>query len=275
MKKLMIILTIILCISCIKEPIERTIPGNVNVTIDYAFPTRSGDITAKSLEPGIYLNFYNKYISSKVLTPRTYYLEFDGMNNNHYSTGASGIWGSKMLITLAPDRYVVKGYSHPTKYPVCGDTCYLKFHDTIDITHTSTNITLKAYYDCSLILLDTTNVKKTLFFADTTTWTFNMQFSNAVKKTMMKTEDFYHSFYSEGPANGDGYDKTQLYLTVTSRQWERPMPETPTPSNPHPSNTPVNKSSIIALWLYTWTAGKYYYFEDTSDAYILTPMTGN
>ena len=277
MKTLIFVLTIMMCISCTKEPNEPTDltnQKNANVTLDYAF-TSYGNITAK--DGSLYLNFYNKYISSKILTPRTYEIQFQTFPTNLPGTviTAEGVWGSKMLVTIPPGKYVVAGFSHPVKYPVCGDTCYLKFHDTIDITQTSTNITLKAYYDCSLILLDTTDVKKTLFFADTTKWTFYTQFSNAVKKTMMKTEDFYHSFYSEGPANGDGYDKTQLYLNVTSRRWLPVVPEMPTPMNPHPSNNPVNKSTTIILWLYSWTPGKYYYFENTSDVYNLTPMTGN
>ena len=269
MKTLLFLLTIMLCVRCTKEPMDIPSTGNVKISIDYGFPS-SGNITTKGTS--VYLDFYNKYISSKILTPRTYSINFTSINL-HTAQTVEGEWGSKMLVSLAPDKYAIEGISHPTKYPVCGDTCYLKFHDTIDITQTSTNITLKAYYDCSLILLDTTDVKNTLFFADTTKWTYYTYFYKAVKKTMMKTEAFYHSFYSEGPANGDGYDKTNLYLNVVSRRTE-PVIAMPTPMNPHPP-TIENKSTTIVLWLYTWQPGKYYYFENTADVYNLTPMTSN
>jgi hypothetical protein len=235
--------------------------GDVKISIDYGFPS-TGNITAKGESP--YLYFYNKYISSKVLTPKTYSINFTAINL-HTAQTVSGQWGSKMLVSLAPDKYAIEGVSQPLKYPVCGDTCYLKFHDTIDITQTSTNITLKAYYDCSLILLDTTDVKSTRFFADTTKWSFYTSFHNAVKTTMMKTEDFYHAFYFEGAANGDGYDKTQLYLNVISRRTET----IPSPTGPYVQN----KSTTFILWLYEWEAGKYYYFENTDNGYTLTPMT--
>jgi hypothetical protein len=264
MKKLIIGLIVSVMFSCTKQPVE-TYPGNVNVTLDYAFPSRSGDITAKDGSP--YLNFYNKYISSKVLTPKTYVINFNALTLQTATT-AAGEWGSKILVALPPDKYAVNGVSRPVRYGVCGDTCYLKFHDTIDITQTTTNITLKAYYDCSLILLDTTDVKKALLFADTTKWTFYQTFHNAVKTTMMKTADFYHTFYADGPANGDGCDKTNLYLNVTSRR-------TQTIIDPLRGPFTENISTDIILWLYKWEPGKYYYFSATDNGYTLSPMIGN
>ena len=60
---LFFLLTIMMYVACTKEPIEPTNssnPKNVNVTIDYAFPVRSGSMVTKS-QP-TYLDFYTKYI---------------------------------------------------------------------------------------------------------------------------------------------------------------------------------------------------------------------
>jgi hypothetical protein len=253
-------LTIMMCLSCTKEPIDPANQGNVIVTLDFGFPA-SGNITAKS--ESSYLDFYTKYISSKVLTPKTYFLYFQGVNLHNYIQ-VSGKWGIPLLVALPPDRYEVGGFSWPTKYSACGDTCYLKFNETVDITQTSTNITLKAIYDCSLILLDTTDVKSTKLIADTIKLP---QYRNTVKTTMMKSEDFYHTFLSNNATNGVGQDKIEgLSLKVTSRQKELIT---------HPEEIPFyrNKWVDIPLSLYIWEAGKYYYFSNTSNGYNLSPMT--
>jgi hypothetical protein len=272
MKKLSVLLILAFCtIRCTKIPdaAKDTITNKVSISLDYTFPSRSGDMAAK--DGPTYLDFYNQYISSKILTPRTYYIMFTSLTL-HTGTGINGKWGNKVQAYIPPDRYEIDGYSQPTKYQVWGDTCYLKFHDTIDITKTSTDVTLKALYDCSLILLDTTDVKNTILHADTTKWTYPALFSNTVKKTMMKSGAFYNAFYSNGPANGDGYYKADLYLTVTSRRIDT------TYSSVHGVQTIYvhNRTGEIVLSLYTWTPGKYYYFSESDNNYNLSPMiSGN
>jgi hypothetical protein len=230
--------------------------GNVKISLDYGFAS-SGSITTKGVSS--YLDFYNKYITSKVLTPRTYNLTFLGFSPlPNIAQGMQGKWGDKLFIPLPPGKYFVTGQSYPTKYDICGDTCYLSFHDTIYITQTTTNITLKAYYDCSLILLDTTDVKSTELFGNAP--------ANSIKSTMMKGE-FYHSFYANGPANGAGQDKFDLNLKVTSRQIET-IPSYDYPYIPYTRN----KAITMYLWYYTWEAGRYYYFSNTNNGYTLSPM---
>jgi hypothetical protein len=263
---LFLLLTIMVCVSCTKEPNEPTNPGNITVILNFGFAS-SGSITPKNTDS--YLDFYNKYITSKILTPKTYEINFYGLNSNHIGTAIFGKWGSKQLVCLPPDRYKVYGTSRPTKYRVCGDTCYFKFNDTITITSTTEDITLKAIYDCSLILFDTTDVGTTKISADTTKWTFPAPFHNAVKQKMMKTEGYYHTFYFDGAANGVGYDKTILDLNITSRSSNLVY------DSGYPINPPIvmHKSTDILLWLYMWTSGKYYYFNSTSNGYNLSPMT--
>jgi hypothetical protein len=236
-------LTITLCISCTKEPMDISSTGNVKISIDYGFPS-SGNITTKG--NSVYLDFYTKYIASKILTPHTYTLLFEGINN-HLTTAVSGKWANKDLVALPPDRYAIQGSSYPTKYDLCGDTCYLEFHDTVDITQTSTSVILKADYVCSLILLDTTNVKSTEFQGVMTGWTY--------KTTMLKTEGFYSSFITGKPMDESEHSSNvHLDLVVTERN---------------------NKVVTILLWTYSWEDGKYYYFGNTDNNYNLSPMTSN
>lgn len=244
MKTLILLsLTITLCISCTKEPMDIPSTGNVKISIDYGFPS-SGNITTKGTS--VYLDFYTKYIASKILTPRTYTLLFEGINN-HLTTAVSGKWANKDLIALPPDRYAIQGNSYPTQYDLCGDTCYLEFHDTINITQASTNIMLKAQYVCSLILLDTLNVKSTEFGGVMTGFTY--------KKTMLKTEGFYSSFITAKHIDTSHHsNNVDLDLVVTERN---------------------NKVVTILLWTYLWEDGKYYYFGNTDNGYNLSPMTGN
>jgi hypothetical protein len=267
MKTLIFFLLIILCLSCTKEAIEPTNPGNVTVTLNFGFPS-SGNITAKSESP--YLNFYTNYISSKVLTPKTYGLTFESIGvTPNFSQGINGKWGNKIFVPLPTGKYAVTGFSLPNadfvhpRYYICGDTCYLRFHDTITITQTSANITLRAYYDCSLLLIDTTDVKSTELYVDAPS-TLPV---DAIKPTMMKTNEFYHTFLRDGYDNGHGNDQIPLKLKVTSRQMV-------TVYDSGPQNLPrtYNKSRTLYLYLFTWDAGKYYYFSNTDNGYALLPM---
>lgn len=282
MKTLILLsLTITLCISCTKDPKELIDPKNVYITFDYAFP-KSGDIAPKG--ESAYLTFYHKYIESKILTPRTYYANLYDADK---LVGASiyGIWGKKSLFVVPPGKYVIEGISWPVTYvssgmaitnSICGDTAYLKFHDTITVTQTSTNILLNAQYDCSLVLLDTTEVKSTMLFAiDTTNLGIFTPYSKSVKREMMKTEEFYHSFLFNGTLNGIGYDKVDLYLSVTTTRMEMVYHGPGTTSYDMPSAYLENIVKIFPLWVYQMQPGKYYFFENTANGYTLTPMTSN
>jgi hypothetical protein len=273
MKKSLILLLILVCLSCTKQPIEPTNSKEVKISIDYAFPTRSGYITPKGSTD--YLNFYTKYVEGKILTPKTYVLTFTRLDD--YSTPESsedfrnnlfvtvGKWASKDQISILPGKYLVGGYSFPInrtiipgtpnnivimKNDIIGDTCYIEFHDTLTITQTTASITLKAKYACSLILLNTTDVLNTFlkqsedYYKDMGDWSF--------KTSMMKTEEFYHSFVrSEFVSGVPYYYNIQLIV-----------------------NKIMNERVTINLWNYSWENSKYYYFEFANNNYTLAPMIG-
>jgi hypothetical protein len=256
MKYLFFFLVIIMCLSCTKqpnEPTDLTNQNNVNITLDYAFPVHSGDMVTKG--ESTYLDFYNDYILSKILTPKTYSLQFVGpFNNWSINQNVTGQWGSKSLISLPPGKYIVQGGSGSTPPLICSDTCFFTFNDTIEITQTSTNLILKAHYGCSLILLDTADVKSTKIEA-------NPEYK--IIPTMMKIGGFYHTFI--GNVN-NVYPAPNFSITVTHRSME-PI-QNSGPYGPFYQN----KSTIILLYLYTLEIGKYYYFENTSNGYTIVPM---
>ena len=240
--------------SCAKIPdAANDATSNVKVTLDYAFP-HSGNITTKGLASS-YLDFYTKYIESKLLTPRTYILLFTGHKgvDSLPSTGSTvyagsviqviGKWGSNDLVSLPPDVYTVTGMSVPTQYDLAGDTCYLNFDDIITVTASTTSIVLKADYTCSLVLLDTTNVRGTSIVTER-----KVGYST-YKPTMLKTDGFYSTFVVANSNIDENH--YQLDLKVTTK------------------DGPVD----IGLWSYHFTAGKYYYFGNTGSNYTLSQFT--
>jgi|ERR1035437_1070084 hypothetical protein len=247
MKTLIFFLVIMMCISCTKEPNEPTDLNNqknANVTLDYAFPSRTGDITAKG--ESVYLDFYTKYIESKILTPRTYILSFHGLTND-FVLSVTGKWSDKDLISLPPDKYSIIGSSVPKTYELCGDTCYLQFGDTIDVTATTTNITLRAFYTCALLLFDATNIESTNINAE------HPEKGYTYKTTMVKTEEFYHTFLltSGGGTEDYGMQGAELSLTIYTKD---------------------NGEWGFGIWKYQFMPGKYYSFSSSDGGFTLPQM---
>lgn len=240
-----ILSVLMMCVSCAKESVEPAPPvvnatkGNVKVLIDYGF-------TSGNIKGPIYLNFYNKFILSKVLTPRTYQLIFEGKDSTTFMTTAIGHWGTSNFINLPRGTYAVRGESNPTLNNIAGDTCYLKFDEVITIDPATTSVTLKAIYTCSLILIDTLNVKKAELFSGGNN-------GNTFKKDLLKTEEYYHTFARDSYLMDRSKYAVNFTLMVTKRN----------------SNV-VN----LLLWNYFWEAGKYYYFANTESGYSL-PAMGN
>lgn len=227
--------------SCTKESVEPTVKGkdNVKVLIDYGF-------TSGNIKGPVYMDFYNKYILSKTLTPRTYQLIFSSQDSTGFNTTAIGHWGKSNFISLPKGTYKVTGESNPTTYNIAGDTCYLGFDEIITIDQAAT-VTLKAKYTCSLILIDTANVLKAELFkaVSSNTGTF--------KSTLIKSDAYYHTFARDSYLMDRSKYAVNFTLKVTKR-----------------NSDVVN----LLLWNYFWEAGKYYYFANTESGYSL-PAMGN
>ena len=158
----MLIMASILCFtSCSKEDDGYT-PQEVDFSLDYTF-VESGNM-ARASGTDVYNNFYEKYIKTKQLTPRTYYLEF--FANEEKILTINGQWGTNTGIRLPEGEYRVVGYSYPietyAEQPqyLPSDTVYITFDENVNIIKDMTILTLNAKYDSYLLLFDKANKQK-------------------------------------------------------------------------------------------------------------------
>jgi hypothetical protein len=243
-----IVLLVVILYGCSKEVIKPTIKNDIKVSVDYFLPVHSGDMISKS-NSSSYLNFYNKYIVTKILTPKTYNLNFINLETD-YKWGVSGLWEAHDLISVPPGKYRIYGDSRAEED--CSDHCSFVFDDTVIISSVTTTLALKAIYACSLLLLDTTNIGYTKF---STTHPNPL----VITKSMMKTDDVYHSFISD-QVNGPVYSNLSIDLWIANRPLD---------------GEDFGTGMSISITSYKWQTGKYYFIENTGNNYIIPLMTGN
>ena len=164
MKKIlsmMLIMTSLICfVSCSNDEEEFYTPQEVDFTLDYTF-VESGSMTRATGE-SVYNDFYEKYIKSKQLTPKTYSITFKNKTTGATAT-VNGIWGSKDGIRLVEGEYEVTGVSTPkatatTTIDDCvSDTAFLSFKETVNITKDMYYLTLTAKYNSYLLMFDSEN----------------------------------------------------------------------------------------------------------------------
>jgi hypothetical protein len=241
MKTKLFLLIALSTLACTKIPDEKdTVTNNVSISLDYKLITRSDYMITKGLSSisDEYQTFYSKYIASRVLTPARYALNFEGINN-HFKGQFVGKWKNKDLITLPSDTYIVSGKSWPKVFRASGDTCYLAIQDIIVVDANTTNLTLKAVYDCYLILFDNSNIS--IYSITESPYINDIGIAGEHNPRMLKTENFYHIFCV---ANN---------ITVNLE-------------------TSDHETSRYDFANYQFTKGKYYYFEYVNGSYTLPPM---
>lgn len=157
MKKMFYIglLALALC-SCSKEEVDTT-PKEVDVKLDYTF-AESGSMTRAGAD--MYGAFYDKYIKTKKLTPKTYSLTFKDKSTGYKTLEVSGAWDDNISVRLPSGNYTVTGMSHPIieNYENSpADTVYMKFSEDVTIKEDMTELVLTAQYDSYLLLFDKAN----------------------------------------------------------------------------------------------------------------------
>jgi len=220
--------------SCSKEPVELK---TVTISLNYELNVRSAPLKSADVN---YLAFYNKYIVTRLLTPFSYKLHFQGSKG--FSGNINGAWKKNDLFTLPIDTYIVTGTSFPVRNKsynfeddTYSDTTYVSFSDTISIDANTTSITLKGEYDCYLMLIENNDLNSCRF-----------NYYPDVQSPMKNTENFYHVYVHSLVA--------AQYAYVVA----------------------INKSgftSIIYLDTFPWSKGKYYYFTSIGGSYSLSPMS--
>lgn len=176
MKKFLLVASAVIALtSCSSEESEITqAPHEVNVSLSYSL-VESGSMTRNSGE--VYSDFYEKYIKTKQLAPKTFELTF-----TNKETGATAVirgdWNKKHSFKLLTGIYEVTGISHPQANN-CIDSLYLCFNENVTITNETTGINLTANYDSYLLMFDKSDKKdiKLIFSSSTggsgTTYSLN------------------------------------------------------------------------------------------------------
>lgn len=235
MKKFLLVASAFIALtSCSSEESEITqAPHEVNVSLSYSL-VESGSMTRNSGE--VYSDFYEKYIKTKQLAPKTFELTF-----TNKETGATAVirgdWNKKHSFKLLTGIYEVTGISHPQANN-CIDSLYLCFNENVTITNETTGINLTANYDSYLLMFDKSDKKdiKLIFSSSTggsgTTYSLN------------NTDNLYYAFIYELLSIG------RNYISI-SRD---------------------GKSSSIELDDMPFEKGKYYYFNDISNSFDIPPM---
>lgn len=135
------------------------------ILLDYSLP-ESGSMSRGGAE--IYADFYNKYISSRKLTPTTYSLTFTNKSDQS-KVEINDLWSKNNALKLIAGTYKVEGYSRSTERDSDGgiDTLYLTFNEEIKIEANTKKIVLNAIYDCSMLFFDAEGVKEAYYYYGT------------------------------------------------------------------------------------------------------------
>ena len=213
-------------------------PVEVEFSLDYHF-VESGSMTKSGEE--IYSNFYEKYVKTKQLTPRTFTLKFKNVETGATST-FNGIWDKAHTVKMTTGEYEVTGESFPQmNYGHFNlDSLYICFDETVVITEATKSLNLTAKYDSWLLMFDKGD-------KDNIHYTINETYSD--KSVDLKIlDDVYYSFFNTLDISEDNTLKISRGKFV----------------------------SEIKMNAIPFEKGKYYYFNDTSNSFDIPPMeSGN
>lgn len=233
---LMLAAASMLCVTSCSSEEEISVPQEVEFTVDYSF-AESGSMTRASGSE-VFDTFFEKYIKTKKITPKTYSLRF--MNEKTKATAEfKGYWDQEDGIRLPEGVYVVTGTSAPKgdNYGV-SDSVYISFEDKITLTKDMNKLTLKADYNSFLAFFDAQNSKEV-------SYNTGGSYSHKLKKT---EDNIFYIFVN----------------TITSNSGNFGIA--------HKNNT----FSYIYLQGMPFEKGKYYYFNDMTNSFDLPKMeSGN
>lgn len=148
MKKLAIIFAAIAVLAGCEKPAQEPTPQDVNITITYSLDTSVGSDMTKATDAEVFDMFYQKMKTGELVAP-SYNLTF-----TETATGAkyefSGDWADKDMITIRTGKYKIEGTSTATGNYI-QQLASIKFDEEVEISTSSSSITLKAIYDCFLL----------------------------------------------------------------------------------------------------------------------------
>ena len=219
---------------------EEYVPQEVEFLIDYAF-TESGSMT-RATGSETYTYFYDKYIKSKQLTPKTYTLQFT--NNDTKATATiRGNWERKDAIRLPEGNYTIEGVSQPIEKYEYSDSVFLAFKQVVDLNKDDSNLVLNAMYDSFLLMFDAENT------AEIELGTV-ISSSGSPEKQVVNDGKLYWLFLESVICSYDRKDYSYC-LDITRKDGLR---------------------SYISLKNMPFEKGKYYYFNDMTNSFNIPLM---
>lgn len=221
----------------------------VELKLDYTF-AESGSMTRATGEE-VYTEFYDKYIKTKVLTPRNYTLTFTRVGITGSIIEIKSAWNNNDCVRLPEGEYYVNGTSYPIEnYTEIGgindlpsDTVYLEFNETVKITKDMSTLVLNAKYNSFLMLFDTENTSK-----------IELVISNNVVKELSKDSNCYWLFARTKYTYKNGV--TSYFTSRITRN--------------------DNNAVDVVFGRLPMQFGKYYYFNDMTNSFDIPMMeSGN
>ena len=236
-----------LCVTSCSSEEEISVPQEVEFTVDYSF-AESGSMTRASGSE-VFNTFFEKYIKTKKLTPKTYSLTFKHKTTGATTTINSGHWDNKDAIRLIEGEYEVTSTSAPIPNEgdnlshYVSDTVFIAFDETVSITKDMKSISLTAKYDSYLLIFDKQNNSEASYRCYSS--------GRNLKKDLLNIDTNFIIFIKGYPVIGGNYNSILL--------------------------TRNDKSTVkIELEKLPFEKGKYYYFNDMANSFDLPKMeSGN
>lgn len=245
MKNLLLILLVLMFLSCSSDnEVQNNLKNDEKVEFSLNYTLLKEGSMTKTTDS--YSVFYNKYIETRRLTPQQYKISFKSIENGD-SLVVQGYWENKDFIKLKEGKYEVRGISYPanstqkgTAQYIAQDTVSLSFDEIVTITKEMYNLTLKANYNCLMLLFNNTNIEDIYIDKKITP-----------KVNAYKLDDIFYMFIRDKKLIDDicTVHESPLYIQRID-------------------------NSISELWLnkFSMEVGKYYFFEDVNGNYELQPM---
>ena len=155
MKKFAFIIVAISMLLGCKKVVPETTPQDVNVTLAFTLDTSVGSDMTRATDSEVFDMFYQKMKTGE-LVEASYSITF-----TEVTTGAkyefTGKWANKDMVTIRTGKYRVEGKS-TAKGNYIQSIASLVFDEEVNISASSTSITLKAVYDCFLLAFAKSNI---------------------------------------------------------------------------------------------------------------------
>lgn len=237
LQAMLIIASIMFLSSC--SYVKENAPQEVEFVLDYTF-IESGSLTTKS-GGEVYGDFYEKYVKTKVLTPKTFALTFTNKETGAVAT-IRGDWRKKHSLKLTTGEYNVTGTSHPTKTD-CLDSLFISFNESVTINNETSELLLNAKYDSYMVMFDASEKNSVQYV-----YGYSSGHSTYSRVSLASIDNIYYAYYNTLWSGNDNN------LVVTR----------------------VSGSSIIDMNDIPFEKGKYYYFNDISNSFDIPSMeSGN